>query len=90
MQNNKEREIYNANTFFTKAGINMDSNQQKSYQKYVRKYFRLNKQCLATYMTRRLPIVVWLRKYKFKKYFLKDILAGATAGVIQIAPSKFD
>jgi len=83
-----DREIYNADTFFARAEIRPDSRGQKSYQKYLHKFRRPNRACLASVLTFRLPILIWLSQYRLRKYLLRDLLAGVTAGVIQIAPSR--
>lgn len=38
----------------------------------------------ANYLFKRVPILSWLPKYKFKEYFLFDLLSGVTIGIMNI------
>lgn len=37
---------------------------------------------------KRVPILSWLPKYKFKEYFLPDLLSGVTIGIMNIPQVK--
>lgn len=48
--------------------------------------FRPSRSCVTNFVLQRIPVINVVRNYKLS-YLLKDIMAGLTVGVIQIAPS---
>ena len=54
---------------------------------YLKKHFTPNKKCLLSLLLKKIPIINWLPTYNLKQDIVKDIFAGFTVGIIQIAPS---
>ena len=51
---------------------------------YLKNKLTCSRKCVGATIESWLPIVTTLRTYKFKEYFLNDILAGLSVGVIHI------
>jgi len=54
---------------------------------YLKKHFTPNKKCFLSILLKKVPIINWLPTYNLKQDIVKDIFAGFTVGIIQIAPS---
>lgn len=68
-----------------------DSNgfQFSNFKRCLSKKFTPNRNCFLNFMRRRFPFTRWIFEYNLKENILKDLIAGLTVGVIQIAPSKY-
>ena len=81
-----ERPFYNQNTFSQRYSFRKLKIRSPVYgtKNYLKKNYACSKSCLKRYLTRRLPILSWGRKYNFKENFFKDLIGGLTIGVVQI------
>jgi hypothetical protein len=43
-----------------------------------------DKHLIANYVKKRLPVLAWLPKYKFKSYLMHDLASGFTVGVMNL------
>lgn len=87
-----ERPVYNEKTLQTDYslvdGSKIDELELfKSTKSYLKKHFVPSKTCIKNFAFTKLPILGWITKYDFKHDILKDLIAGLTVGVIQIAPT---
>jgi hypothetical protein len=46
------------------------------------------KKCFKKQLYNRVPAVKWLKNYRIKEYFLPDLLAGLTVGIMHIPQSE--
>ena len=51
---------------------------------YIKKKYTPNRQNIVYWFFNFFPIIQWLPKYKFKEYFLKDLIGGVTLGIVLI------
>ena len=87
-----ERPIYNnkqiRNVFpISQSKTNNNQNLTK-LKKHLYNKLKPNKKKFINFLKKRFPISEWLLVYNVRENILKDLIAGITAGIIQIAPSK--
>lgn len=80
------RDFYNEKSYRDIFNIHNSSNQ--SYRKKLTRFIQPTKKCFANILLKKLPIIQWLPKYRIKENILKDVFAGITIGILQIAPSN--
>ena len=51
---------------------------------YLSKYYRPNKTNCSRFLRELFPLIDWLPKYKFKEYFLSDLISGVTLGIVLV------
>jgi hypothetical protein len=51
---------------------------------YMKKKYTPNRKNIVHWFLNFFPIIQWLPKYKFKEYFLKDLIGGVTLGIVLI------
>ena len=56
----------------------------KDLKKYVKKRYFPNLINIKRFFLNLFPIIQWLPKYKFKEYFLKDLIGGITLGIVLV------
>lgn len=57
----------------------------KSYcKKSCCKKFKLTRPCLKQQLYNRIPAIQWLKNYKFGSFFLSDLVAGLSIGIMHI------
>ena len=85
------RSAYNEQSLNENYSFKNEKSSQTIEQK-IKKYFikkcKPSRTCALNYLFEKFPFIKWITKYSFKFDFLKDLTAGLTVGVIQIAPSK--
>ena len=88
-----DRPFYNEKLLKEKYSVSDDLELGKDevfrhVKSYFNRRYKPSKKCTIDFLHSKLPIVNWIRKIDFKNDILKDLVAGLTVGVIQIAPSK--
>ena len=84
------RIFYNENSFREKFKIKQTSNDE--YKHVAKECFKKCKPsliCIKHDLQKYVPITKWILQYSLKDDLLKDLFAGVTVGIIQIAPSSF-
>lgn len=51
---------------------------------YLKKYYIPNKSNVIRFLLGLFHVLEWLPKYRFKDYFLRDLLGGVTLGIVLI------
>ena len=60
------------------------TNVANDLKRYIKKRYIPNKNNLKRLFFNFFPIIEWLPKYKFKEYFLRDLIGGLTLGIVLI------
>ncbi len=61
-----------------------DTHILKDLKNYAKKRYVPNKVNMKNMFFSFFPIIQWLSKYKFREYFLKDLIGGITLGIVLV------
>ena len=94
---NKNRNLTNVVDNFNEASLAVTYEYKKvkgdnvleSSKNYIKKYYKPSRSCLTNYLFKRVPFFDWIRTYKIKEDFVKDLAAGLAVGVVHIPQYNF-
>lgn len=59
------------------------------FSNLFQKHLKPSKMCFKKAIYNRIPAIKWIKKYKIKEFFLADLLAGITVGIMHIPQGIF-
>jgi hypothetical protein len=86
IQVNLERKVYNQKNFSKDhpsdeyVGFDLFNTLREMYLRHLKHV----KHCVRKNIENRIPCIKWLRTYRIKEYFIADLLAGITVGIMHI------
>jgi hypothetical protein len=86
IQVNLERKVYNQKNFSKDhpsdeyVGFDLYHTLREMYLRHLKP----GKHCVRKNIENRIPCIKWLRTYRIKEYFIADLLAGITVGIMHI------
>jgi hypothetical protein len=81
-----ERKVYNQKNFSKEHPSNeyVGFDMYETFREMFLKHLKPSKNCVRKNIENRIPCIKWLRSYRIKEYFIADLLAGLTVGIMHI------